>query len=384
MLLNETSGTPRGGRHRGGAPLRLRDRAVRLVEAATTPLMPADYLDLFAPLRSGAELRGRIVSVEPETADAATIVIRPGADWAGHVPGQYTRVGIDVDGVRHWRAYSLTHGPRADGNISITVKAVADGLVSSHLVRQARAGTLVHLEQAAGEFVLPPEGGKFLMVTAGSGVTPVVGMLRNLFPVADSGVVHLERSKAYDITVVHVAPSEPDSIFIRDLKALDAAGLIRLVPRYDDVHGVLDVESLDELVPDLAARQTLACGPSALLDALEGHHTARGLGLTVEQFRVSRVEPGEGGTVTFTRTGVEVEDDGATPILDAAEEAGVLMPSGCRMGICMGCVLPLKEGTVRDLRNGALITAVPGETDPGGIKIQTCISAAAGACTLDH
>ena len=89
-----------------------------------TPLVPADVLDMFHPLRRGADLRGRIVDVHPETADAATIVIRPGKDWAGHVPGQYVRIGIDVDGVREWRAYSLTHGPRADGLISITVKAV--------------------------------------------------------------------------------------------------------------------------------------------------------------------------------------------------------------------------------------------------------------------
>ncbi|MFC6342968.1 2Fe-2S iron-sulfur cluster-binding protein, partial [Nocardioides hankookensis] len=82
--------------------------------------------------------------------------------------------------------------------------------------------------------------------------------------------------------------------------------------------------------------------------------------------------------------GTVVEADGATPILDAAESAGVLMPSGCRMGICMGCVVPLKEGAVRDLRNGALTVAVPGETGPGGVRIQTCISAAAGACHIDH
>ena len=167
---------------------RLRDRAMRVAEAATTPYLPSDFLDLFAPLRSGADLRGRIESVHPETADAATIVIRPGADWAGHVPGQYLRIGIDVDGVRQWRAYSLTHGPRRDGRISITVKAVPDGLVSNHLVHEARPGTLVHLEQAAGEFVLPPGPGRFLFVTAGSGITPVIGMLRNLYPSTDSGV----------------------------------------------------------------------------------------------------------------------------------------------------------------------------------------------------
>ena len=357
----------------------LRDRFVRVVEAATTPLLPADYLDLFAPLRSGADLRGRIEEIHPETADAATIVIRPGADWAGHIPGQYVRVGIDVDGIRQWRAYSLTHGPRRDGRISITVKAVPDGLVSTHLVREARPGTVVHLEQAAGEFVLPPAGGKFLMLTAGSGVTPVIGMLRNLFPSTDSGVLRLPRSEAFDVVVVHVAPTEPDSIFLSDLQALDAAGAIRLVPRYDDVHGVLDVAELTDLVPDLAERTTYACGPGGLLDALESHHSAAGLDLFTEQFRVKLLAAGEGGTVTFA-DGTELVADGATPILDVAEAGGVLMPSGCRMGVCFGCVLPLREGVVRDLRNGEVTIANDGDN----VVIQTCISAAAGPCHLDH
>jgi stearoyl-CoA 9-desaturase NADPH oxidoreductase len=359
---------------------RLGDRAWRLAELATTPLVPADYLDLLNPLRPGADLRGRIEEVHHETVDAATLVIRPGADWAGHVPGQYVRIGVDVDGVRHWRAYSLTHGPRSDGRISVTVKAVPDGKVSSYLVHRVRVGTLLHLEQAAGDFVLPTDGGRFLFVTAGSGITPVIGMLRNLFPVADSGAVRLSRSEGYDIVVVHVAPSEPQSIFLENLKALDAAGLIRLVARYDDEHGQLDVSRLGDLVPDLAERTTFACGPSGLLDALEAHHGERGLPVLTEQFRVARVVTGEGGTVTFTRSGATVEADAATPVLDAAEAAGVLMPSGCRMGICFGCVLSLREGAVRDLRNGDLTVAAEGD----GVIVQTCINAAAGPCTFDH
>ncbi len=365
-------------------PVRVRNRLAGVAEALTSPLVPADYLDLFAPLRSGTDLRGRIEDVQPETADAATLVIRPGADWAGHVPGQYVRIGIDVDGVREWRAYSLTHGPRADGRISITVKAVPDGKVSTHLVRRARPGTLVHLEQAAGEFVLPPAGGKFLFVTAGSGITPVIGMLRNLFPATDGGVLRPPRSARHDIVVVHVAPSRPDSIFSRDLEALHAAGAIRLVARYDDVHGLLDVDDLATLVPDLTERPTFACGPAGLLDALERHHADAGLELFTEQFRVALVEAGEGGTVHFTQGGAVVEADGATPILVAAEDAGVLMPSGCRMGICYGCVLPMREGTVRDLRTGELTTADPMSSDAGGVPIQTCISAAAGPCHLVH
>ena len=101
-----------------------------------------------------------------------------------------------------------------------------------------------------------------------------------------------------------------------------------------------------------------------------------------ERFRPAVVVEGEGGTVTFGRGGstTVVAADGATPILDAGEDAGVLLPSGCRMGICFGCVVPLRSGAVRDLRDGTLTLA----TDDGDdVRIQTCVSAAAGACEID-
>jgi ferredoxin len=135
------------------------------------------------------------------------------------------------------------------------------------------------------------------------------------------------------------------------------------------------------MVPDLAERRRFAWGPAGLLDALLVFPENTGLQLFTVQFRTPRVVPGAGGVVGFTE-GRTVDADGATPILDVAEAAGVLMPSGCRMGICYGCVLPLREGSVRDLRNGELTTAVPGES--GAIKVQTCINAAAGPCQLDH
>ncbi len=355
----------------------LRRRLRAAADAALTPLSLDDVLDGFHPLRSGADLRGKIVAVQAETADAATIVIKPGRDWRGHEPGQYLQVGVDVDGVRLWRSYSLTHGPRRDGHISITVKAIPDGVVSNHLVHRARAGEMIHLQQAAGDFVLPlPVPDRLLLVTAGSGVTPVIGMLRNLF----------SRSVAptTDIVLLHVNQTEPDSIFKDELRALGASSRITLVEHFDDRDGVLDLARLESLVPDIAARTSYACGPSGLLDALEQWYDERGLALTTERFRTALLaDAGEGGTVTFA-DGIVLEADGATPILDAAEAAGVLMPSGCRMGICMGCVLPMKEGAIRDLRNGEVTVVVPGEAGPGGVKIQTCISAAAGDCHLDH
>jgi ferredoxin-NADP reductase len=349
----------------------LRDRAGKLAELVATPLVPADYLDLLDPLRAGAELRGQIVSVTPETADAATVLLKPGRAWQGHTPGQYVRVGVDVDGVRLWRAYSLTGGTdRRDGCIAITVKALPDGVVSHHLVHQARPGTLIRLDQAQGDFTLGAVApAKALFVTAGSGITPVMGILRN------------RPAALADIVVVHSAPTAADVIFGAELRTLHADGHIRLLELHTDSDGMLDAARLAALVPDLAHREAWACGPAGLLDALEQHFDDAGIPeqLHTERFRATVVTPGEGGRVTFTGSATTVEADGATPLLDAGEAAGVLMPSGCRMGICFGCVVPLREGAVRDLRTGEITTAVPGDD----VRIQTCISAAAGACDID-
>src|SRR6478736_4217934 len=98
---------------------RLQRRVLRAIEALTTPLLPSDYLELLNPLWSTRELRGRIERVERETPDAVTVVIKPGWEWPGHLPGQYVRLGIAVDGIHHWRAYSLTSDPaRRDGCIA--------------------------------------------------------------------------------------------------------------------------------------------------------------------------------------------------------------------------------------------------------------------------
>ncbi|BBX71252.1 ferredoxin reductase [Mycolicibacterium psychrotolerans] len=348
----------------------LQARVTRLAEWVTTPLVPADYLDVIDPLRSSADLRGRIVAIHPETRDAATLVIKPGRGWRGHTPGQYVRIGVDVDGVRQWRAYSLTSEiERNDGCIAITVKAIPDGTVSNHLVRRATAGTIIQLDQAAGDFTLGATvPAKILFVTAGSGITPVMGMLRNL---TDDGA---------DVVVVHSAPSADDVIFGAELRMMAAQKRIRLVEQHTDTDGMLDMERLGDLVEDATERETWACGPAPMLDALEARWTVDGIAdrLHTERFRPTVIDAGDGGAVTFTATGTTVDAEGSQTLLDAGEAAGVLMPSGCRMGICFGCVAPLRTGAVRDLRTGDVTTASPGDN----VHIQTCVSAAAGACEI--
>src|SRR5437588_822951 len=190
----------------------LQRRVLNALNSLSTPLLVDDYLELINPLWSTRELRGKIEEVRPETEEAATILIRPGHRWPGHKPGQYCRIGVDIEGVRHWRAWSLTSDPyRPDGLISITVKCVDEGKVSPYLVRRGRPGTIVSLGGVEGDFVLPddpPE--KLLFISAGSGITPIMSMLRHLD--------HTEQVK--DVVLLHSARHTDDVIFGDELRTL--------------------------------------------------------------------------------------------------------------------------------------------------------------------
>ncbi len=347
----------------------LRRRALKAVEALFTPLLPDDYLELINPLWSTRELRGRIERIEPETANAVTVTIRPGHDWLGHRPGQYLRVGIVVDGRHHWRAYSLTSDPeRSDGWITITPKRYEPGVVSPYLTRQARPGEIVRLGGVEGTFTLPdPLPRSMLFVSAGSGITPVMSMLRSI-----------ERRGALDdVLLVHSARTPDDVIFGDRLRAMAARNPgFHLVERHTAEQGRMSASDIDELCPDWRERETFVCGPRELLDAAHARWDAEGLAdrLRMERFQPiigSAVEAGEGGTIRFLRSGTEVECDGSTPILVAGEAAGIELPFGCRMGICHTCTGRLCSGELRDLRTGEL-------HGTEGEMVRTCVNAPQG------
>ena len=283
--------------------------------------------------------------------------------------------GVDIDGVRHWRSYSLTSVPRRrDGRIAVTVKRTTGGLVSEHLFSHAHRGMVVGLARPTGEFVLPEAIEDPLMfITAGSGVTPVMGMLRALAN-RPGGLP--------DTTHLHVAPSSEASIFGSDLRALDRTHPgYTLHEHHGDRDGRWDVARLDRSVPDWRERRTWACGPAGLLDALTDRFERAGVPerLHLERYRpvVAVTGPGAtGGRVRFLASGKEVDADATTPLLVAGEQAGALLPHGCRMGICNSCIGRLRSGVVRDLRTG--------DVQPADDQmIRTCVSAAAGPVEID-
>jgi ferredoxin-NADP reductase len=352
---------------------RVQRKLLDVIGALTTPLLPDDYLELINPLWSTRELRGRIESIDPETPDAATVLIKPGYRWEGHDPGQYTRIGLDIDGRRHWRAYSLTSEPeRPDGCISITVKNVDEGVVSPCLVRRGRPGSIVSLGGVEGDFVLPGElPDKLLFVSAGSGITPIMSMIRSLE----------HRDALDDVVLLHSARTPEEVIFGDELRELAGkhAGFT-LHEQHTKESGRLKPADLDRLCEDWREREAYVSGPGEMLDALDEHWEAEGdcERLHMERFqpKIGGGEEGEGGTIAFKVSDCETACDGSTPILVAGEEAGLELPFGCREGICHTCVGTLREGKVRDLRTGK-VHGNQGET------VRTCIHAPEGPIEIE-
>ncbi|TQM61755.1 ferredoxin reductase [Humibacillus xanthopallidus] len=351
----------------------------RMASILTTPLAPEDVLGLINPLSSSRQLRGVVTKVVRETPDSTTIHFRPGRGWNPHAAGQWARVGVEIDGVRHWRSYSLSAAAGHDPAITVT----AIGVVSTALARDTKTGDILFLDTPQGDFTLPEHPRPLLMLTAGSGLTPVMSMIRTLVP----------RRPDADVVLIHSARTPADALFHDELLELADqfpgltvkhwftrdSGTDAPARRLD----LSDATDLETLCPDWRDRAAYACGPAEFLDAatelwLRDGHDDTHENLTIERFAPALLPGtgGEGGLVTFEKSDKEVEVGGDVSLLDAGEGCGVVMPSGCRMGICRSCLTPLVAGKVRDLRTGEV------HGDEGEL-IQTCVNAAAGPVHLD-
>ncbi|WP_041451062.1 ferredoxin reductase [Hoyosella subflava] len=347
----------------------VRRRALRAVRHLFSPLLPDDYLELINPLWTTKELRGRVEKIEWQGSQAVTVSIMPGFNWPGHKPGQYIRLGVLINGRFHWRAYSLTSDPEPeDGLISLSPKVVESGTVSPYLVHRITPGTIVRLGEIEGVFTLPdPLPEKMLFISAGSGITPIISMLRSLD----------HRQEVNDVVIVHSAHKADEVMFGDVLKDLDDRYPgFRLHLRITEHDSLFTVDQLDDVCPDWREREAFCSGPGEMTDSFLDHFEENGLSDHIHYERFQPViggqgKGGAGGKVHLTHSKVTAECDGDTPILEVGEEAGVKMPYGCRIGVCHTCVGTLLSGQIRDLRSGEV----------GGSKgdtIRTCVNTAEG------
>lgn len=347
----------------------------RAVAALTSPHGVDRYLEQLNPMWAAHEVRARVVDVHREV-DApghppvATLTLQPTSTWRGHRAGQHVQVGVDVDGARRTtRVFSISSAESRPGDrFTITLRANPEGVVSRFLAERAKPGTMVHLSQAEGEFVLPdrvPE--HVLLISGGSGITPVMSMLRSLQRRAHRG----------RITFLHYAQSPDHQIFAAELDEIRRDGhgtdVHLLHPELGDPN--LSPAYLERLVPGYRDVPTWACGPAPMVEAVQAAYDGSDA-LRVEYFRPPRVRTGvEGGEVVFERSGRTAANAG-TPLLEQAEAAGLSPEFGCRMGICLSCTTRKTEGTVRNVLTG-VESSLPDE------DIQICVNAPVGDCVVD-
>jgi ferredoxin-NADP reductase len=363
------------------SPTRLARRVLgsSLLEALASPHGVDRYVELVRPVFSLHEVRAELVAVRRATARSVTLTLRPNATWEGFRAGQFVRLSVEIAGVRHIRCYSPASSAHARDLVELTAHAQPDGRVSPVLRASAQAGTVVSLSQAEGDFLLPDERPHaLLLISGGSGITPVMSILRTL----------CEEGHAGPIAFLHYARDEDDVAYAAELRAVAARHPnVRLLrgysrqPRGGELAGRFDRAHVRAAGIDPADAHAFACGPTGLVDAVSAVWAEDGLDerLYVERFvppgppRADPASPAV-GTVRFARSGREVPNSGV-PLLFQAEAAGLTPQFGCRMGVCHTCVCRKVEGAVRDVRTGDVCDA-PDEL------IQICINVPLGDVTL--
>ena len=361
----------------GLAPSELGQRILRsrVLGALTAPHGVDRYLEQVNPMWAAHEVRARVVDVRREVdvpghPPVATITFQPTTTWRGHRAGQHVQLGVEVDGARRTtRVFTISSPDSRPGDrFTVTLRANPDGVVSRYLVERARPGTMVHLSQAQGDFVLPdrvPE--RVLFISGGSGITPVMSMLRSL----------QRRTHRGHVTFLHYAQSPAHQIFAAELDEIRRSGhgidVHLLHPELGDPN--LSPAYLERLGRGYRDVPTWACGPAPMIEAVQAAYDGSEA-LRVEYFKPPRVSGGAaGGQIQFSRSGTSTPNSGAS-LLEQAESAGLRPEFGCRMGICFTCTSRKTEGTVRNVLTGEE-SSLPDE------DIRICVSQPVGDCSVE-
>ncbi|MCK0174529.1 ferredoxin reductase [Mycolicibacterium sp. F2034L] len=340
----------------------LRERVMRspLVDLLTGPHGVDRYTELVEPTWTLGEARATVMTVRRTTPRSVTLTLKPNRAFTGLRAGQHVNLSLEIDGRRRTRSYSPANAEGAP-LLELTIGRHDGGLVSTHLCEHARPGMVVGLDSVGGDFTLPAQRpDKILFVSGGSGITPVLSMLRTLRAEGHAG----------QVAFVHYARSADEACYRDELASMTDVRVLHGYTRETngtDLTGRFDAGHLDAAMSD--ADSVFVCGPPALVEAVRAlRPDARAESFVPPTFDLS----GEtsGGRVSFADSGVEITDDGR-PLLEQAETAGLNPESGCRMGICHSCTRRKTRGAVKNLITGAV-------SDAEEEDVQICVSVPVG------
>lgn len=340
----------------------LRDRLLGspLVDLLTGPHGVDRYTELVAPTWTRGDARAEVVAVRRQTPRSVTLTLEPNQAFTGFRAGQHINLTVEIAGRRRTRPYSPANAERAS-YLELTVGRHDGGLVSGYLCDHARPGMVVGLDSVGGEFVLPddrPE--RILFVSGGSGITPVMSMLRTL------------RAEGFssEAAFIHYARSAEEAPYRDELDAMPGVRVLHGYTREttgSDLEGRFGPAHLAAAMPEPDA--VFVCGPPQLVDSVREYcPNVASESFVPPTFTVPA--QASGGLVAFTDSSVAVADDGR-PLLEQAEAAGLNPESGCRMGICHSCTRRKTRGAVKNLITGTVSS--PEEED-----VQLCVSVPVG------
>ncbi len=369
--------------HRGhgaaSSPRGLGRRLLRssLLEALAHPHGVDRYVELVRPLLVTREVRAEVTRVHRQTSKSVTLTLCPNQNWQGSRAGQFVTVSAEIGGVRETRPYSPAGSQHATaGTLELTVSTHPEGKLSRHLREHARPGMIVGLSQAQGEFVLPAElPERVLLISGGSGITPVMAMLRTLCDEDFSGEIgFLNYARSAKLALYGAELAE---LAARHRRLRVARGFTR--GRGRPLSGRFCREHLSAAISEHRDAATFVCGPPALIDSVRTLWDQDGLGEPdVESFTppaLSFDTNSAEGLVNFAASGRQAANSGL-PLLEQAEDAGLAPAHGCRMGICNTCSCTKISGSVRNVFNGEISTA-------RDEQIRICCSVPVGDVVLD-
>lgn len=291
-------------------------------------------------------------------------------------PGQFVTLHLEIDGQPISRCYTISSPPTRPQRISITVKRVPGGQVSNWLHDNVVAGTRLRVNAPLGAFTLRASTArKYLFLSAGSGITPLMSMTRTLSDLASDA----------DVLFVHSARTPADIIFRSELAAITAIHPnVRVIhvceddspgDRWMGLRGRLSPAMVSAIVPDLHERLAYTCGPAAYMKSVRNilrelgfdmagyHEESFDFALLASSLDVATIEPpaldagrtqGRSYSVEFVRSGVTVTCPADKPLLEAAYDAGVRVPSSCTQGLCGTCKSTKLSGEVDMRHNGGI------------------------------
>ncbi|MBB6575673.1 ferredoxin reductase [Xanthomonas arboricola] len=342
----------------------------RLARRLVSPQLFDFWATRLNPLWTLERPMARLVARTAASRDAATLVLRPNGHWQGLQAGQHVSLGVEIDGRRLLRSYSPT--VLADGRLAITVKAIEGGLVSRYLAGAAPIGTVVSLDPAFGDMLLPTTPTPLLLLAAGSGITPMRALLQ---AAAQAGM-------PMDVDLLYWVRQRDEACFVDEFEAMAAAHprlRVRLLTTREGATPAARIDTYPlEQIADLSSRHVMVCGPGGFVQAARARLQGRVAALQAEAFSVPTLEDGETGDVQvqLSRSGRTLSLPRGQSLLEGLEAQGLRPKYGCRMGICNSCACARQSGTTRHLLTGE-------RSNEPTAQVRLCISAPSTDLILD-